>query len=297
MRCRTVTIVEGVDGSGKSVLVQELAHRLDAVVVHHGPYPEARNISRLYVESMLPALLGYQNVILDRSWLSEVPYGIAFRGGRDRIGVVSRRMIERIALKTGAVVVRCNPGWGRVSVNYRRRRAEEYLDDESQLRAAFDAFENLATHLPIVEFDYRTRSPQMVFEMIEAVRSPTHVTTWRSAGQWFAPTAVVVIDDPETTDADTLHRSPGVSFAQDDQLQRFTRSIEEAGVPESELLWVHAEDLRGGDVPFLEQKRVIAVGEYAAAKCQSLGLPPTIIHDALFDDRVIDVFRQGEIIR
>src|ERR1700743_601382 len=111
-------IFEGPDGSGKTSAAKALAKKMNARYVHHGPYSRmGSGLPRIYLESMLPAIYGHQPVVLDRSWLSEIPYGIAFRDGMDRVGI-RRRILERVALRCQTIVVRSKVRWEDVKENY-----------------------------------------------------------------------------------------------------------------------------------------------------------------------------------
>ena len=77
-----LTIFEGPDGGGKTTAAEKYAKETGAQYVHFGPLPHVKDsLARVYVEAMMPAILGLQDVVFDRSWLSEIPYGTAFRGG------------------------------------------------------------------------------------------------------------------------------------------------------------------------------------------------------------------------
>jgi polyphosphate kinase 2 (PPK2 family) len=109
---KVLTIFEGPDGSGKTTAAREYAEQTGARYVHFPALPRVKHgLGRMYVEAMLPALLGYHDVVFDRCWLSETPYGEAFREGQDRLTQADRRMLERLALRCGAVVVKCLPEW------------------------------------------------------------------------------------------------------------------------------------------------------------------------------------------
>lgn len=134
-----LTIFEGPDGSGKSTLAKRFAKATGARYVHFGPLPKiSGSLGRVHVEAMMPALLGYQDVVFDRSWLSEVPYGQAFREGTDRLGDPSREMLDRLALRCGGAVVMCDPGWETVRSNFLARKHMEMLDDDNQLKIVYD---------------------------------------------------------------------------------------------------------------------------------------------------------------
>src|SRR5882757_4772670 len=104
--CGSLTIFEGPDGSGKTTAAKAFAAEMGARYVHLPQFKRVTTgLPRMYLEAMLPALLGYQDVVMDRCWLSEVPYGRVFRDGADRVGEISRHMLERVALRAGALVV------------------------------------------------------------------------------------------------------------------------------------------------------------------------------------------------
>ena len=59
MTPRKLVILEGPDGGGKSRLAATLTEALGARLVHCGPFPRVTtHLAHLYVEAMLPALLG-----------------------------------------------------------------------------------------------------------------------------------------------------------------------------------------------------------------------------------------------
>ena len=130
-----LTIFEGADCTGKTTLAKAYAAATGAVYHHHGPYPglDGSALAKAYAISMLPALTGASDVVLDRCWLSEVPYGRAFRDGANRIG---RRaaLLERLAARCAALVVVMRPPWKVVRNGWEARKGAEYLDSVEQLR-------------------------------------------------------------------------------------------------------------------------------------------------------------------
>lgn len=263
IHCQSLTIFEGPDGAGKSTAAQHFAKLTNAKYVHFGPLPQVgKNLARMYVEAMLPALLGYQAVVFDRSWLSEVPYGNAFREGADRLGVASRRMLERLAFRCGAVVVLCLPPWNTVKANYMKRKHLEMLENEDQLDIVFNLYAAQHTSLPVYAYDY-TRKP--TFDRTEVLRrrSKRHLLHSASAGRWGAKIAIVGEQFAERKDTDAFYQWPFASFNGTGCSQWLTNQLEEDSIYESELFWINADQ----DLSVLHDlgaSKVIALGEKAA---------------------------------
>lgn len=242
-----VTIFEGPDGSGKTTAARAFAELTGARYVHLGPFDQVTNgLARLYVEAMVPALLGYQDVVLDRCWLSELPYGVIFREGQVRLSVADRRMLERLALRCGAVVVRCLPPWPTVKANYLKRKHLEMLDNDHQLRQVHQAYKKLATDLPVLEYDY---TQENVFPVLEAHvhdrRAPAHPVSLASAGHWDADTVLVGEAFGAVKNQDPLYRWPFGSFNGVGCSQWLTELLEGINKSENTLFWVNADqDLR-----------------------------------------------------
>lgn len=174
-------ILEGPDGGGKSTLAKQLSDHLQAVAVHHGPYPAEPNPSPAYHHSMSPALRGVRPVVMDRCWLSEPIYGRVFRNGLNRGGVY-QRMLERVAMACNAVVVQCLPP-RQVALDTfvsRHRRGGEMLASADQAMLVYDGYCKLRelTSLPVITYDY-TQSG--AFEDLKA-------SLWRAQMAW-QPTA------------------------------------------------------------------------------------------------------------
>lgn len=259
--CR-LTIFEGPDGAGKTTAARAFAEATNARYVH---FPALAHVShglgRMYVEAMLPALLGYQDVVFDRSWLSEVPYGNAFRGGRDRLGDARRRMLERLAMRCGAVVVNCAPPWEVVRANYLARQSLEMLETDAQLQQVYEAYQGQSTALPIKHYDYTLgRWPGVTLDDLRYARHPLDVA---SAGNWQAPTVLVGASFAERKDHDAWYQWPFASFDGVGCSQWLTNQLP---VAEDQLLWLNADqDL--SVLHDLSPTRVIALGGEA---CQQL---------------------------
>lgn len=263
--CR-LTIFEGPDGSGKSTAAKQFAEATGAKYVHFPALPRvSRNLGRMYVEAMLPALLGYQDVVFDRCWLSEMPYGVAFREGKDRLTSASRRMLERLAMRCGAVVVRCDPGWETVKANYLSRKHIEMLENDGQLKTVYDLYADQPTDLPELTYDY-LKSDLFgitgVVNTIESKRFQRHPIELASAGNWEAKIVLIGESFAERKDCDAFYQWPFASFSNEGCSQWLTDKIDLIEIGEDDLLWVNADQ----DLSFLydlQPERVIALGNQA----------------------------------
>lgn len=257
---KKLTIFEGPDGSGKSAAAQKYAELTGARYVHFSALPRVgKSLGRIYVEAMLPALLGYQDVVFDRSWLSELPYGVAFREGKDRLTPASRRMLERLAMRCGAVVVRCDPGWEAVKANYLSRKHIEMLDNEHQLKTVYDLYAEQTTDLPELVYNYADH-PTAPCLLIEKRRMTQHPLNVASAGNWGAKIVLVGESFAERKDQDAFYQWPFASFSGEGCSQWLTDQLGE--VAESDLLWLNADqDL--SVLYDLQPEKVIALGNQA----------------------------------
>lgn len=282
---KAVTIFEGPDGGGKTTLAQEYAQLTNARYVHHGPYKQVDDgLGRLFVESMLPALLGYEDVVLDRCWLSEPIYADAYRSGRDRITAPRARVLDRLALRCGAVVVKCLPPWDRVRDCFRGRKGEEYLDNEEQLIYVYGRYDDpFNPHLHQVEYDYteHLNSPlsltaTRLHELVKYQRdkSPTHRLAVASSGNWKAPVVLVGEGFAEQKNNDPLYQAPFGSLNGAGCSLWLSNQLDAAGINEQGLLWVNADEV--DRVPdFLgwhADKLFVTLGEQASSVLDKYGM-------------------------
>lgn len=271
---KRLTIFEGPDGGGKTTAAKEFALATGARYVHFDALPGVtKGLARMYVEAMLPALLGYQDVVFDRCWLSERPYGLVFHG-RDRLTIADRRMLERLALRCSALVVKCLPPWQTVKANYLKRKHLEMLTDTSQLKQVYKLYLKEPTDLPSYVYDYTgtaklgpSHEPPS-FPEGELFRSAAHPLDLATAGRWHAPIVLVGETFAAHKDHDPLYQAPFVSFSNQGCSQWLTEQLVTAGVGEDELLWVNADDHLG----FLElgTQYIYALGDAAWMKTRHL---------------------------
>ena len=142
-----IIILEGPDGAGKTTLSDKLRQILQqdrmTHVIKHGPYKglHAEDLCKIYFRSMSQALTYNDHVILDRAWLSEPVYGNVYRNGQCRVDMPRWRMLERVALSRGAIVIHCQPSFELCEQTFTSRAKDEYLDTVKQLKAVYDEYE------------------------------------------------------------------------------------------------------------------------------------------------------------
>jgi len=144
---RKVRIFEGPDGAGKTTLARRVAELTGSRYVHHGPYPEIEDGVEL-AATYLASASGPGDVVLDRCWISEQPYGAAARAGADRLGPLAHAIETTLMLApdVDAVVYLCLPQWHRVAENFIVRRCAdtehgEYLRLMDQLWSVYDSYD------------------------------------------------------------------------------------------------------------------------------------------------------------
>lgn len=140
---KRVIIFEGPDGCGKTTLARAVRDALGAVYTHHGPYPALTHGCELvpvYLRSVAPALQDHNHVVLDRCWISELPYGLAYRNGSDRLGGFRSDYLSR-ELGAGSLyeIYLCLPRYEIALKNF--MKGGQYLDNVNQFRKVYEWYE------------------------------------------------------------------------------------------------------------------------------------------------------------
>lgn len=265
-RSKHLFIFEGCDGCGKTTAAKEVAEQFGAHYVHFPALPRVKKgLARMYVEAMLPALLGYQDVVFDRSWLSETPYGQVFREGLDRLTLADRRMLERLAMRCGATVIHCLTDWSHVVGNYRKRKGQEMLRNEAQLRDVYNLYGKMRAHLPLVSYDFKQDSLEDAIGRATDMQMTPHPLNIASAGNWDAGIVLVGEGFAERKDQDAYYQWPFASFSGEGCSQWLTEELDPI-ISESELLWLNSDQ----DLSIihtlneLKRRQVVALGTVAA---------------------------------
>lgn len=273
-------ILEGPDGAGKTTLAKELQKLLPTARLLHFNRQStltADGLGRMYVEAMLPAVMGWEDVIMDRSWLSEKPYADAYWNGDDRLGTAGKRMLERIAMKAHTCVVRMDPGWNVVHSNWKARKdfnpESELLNDSRELKQVYDAYKEMYTALPVINYDYQVGDTPYLFKLIQELSTAYH-PVYATAGNWRGDYLIVTPDHPPMTDKDSFYRWPMTEFSGAGESRWVANQLTNIGVSEDRLLWVTHDKLRQAlrlD-PQNQFKKVLALGGLAASACRELGV-------------------------
>lgn len=264
-------ILEGPDGGGKSTLAKSLAADHDAMVVHCGPFKQvaAGNLARLYVEAMMPAVLGYQTVIMDRCWLSEEPYGLAYRNGADRLGPDARRMLERLALRCSVAVLNCLPDFEDVEKSFIGRKGGEYLDNLDQLRMVYEWYSDLKNHtcLPVTPANYKKYTRIVRTSKLQGVSANV-----RSAGNINAPILLVGDKFGEVKSQDSLYQWPFASFSGSGCSLWLTAQLREAEISERDLCWINSDQPLQAIGQLAQNKFVVTLGLEAKQRLANAGI-------------------------
>lgn len=264
MKCNKLTIFEGPDGSGKTTAAKAYATEVNAVYIHHGPYAliGEKQLARFYAESMLPALQGYQHVVLDRCWLSETPYAHAFREGKIRLEEPAIRMLERLAYRCAVSVVLCLPDWETVKTNFEARKGKEYLKDEDQLLHVYEQYHAMSSALPFFRFNYPV-DESLDKEKVDANRSVPHDVTVRSAGNMKGGLLLVGSAFAHHKDTDLGYQWPFASFCSQGCSWWLTKQLASIGYYESGIMWVNCDQDLSDIQAMATGKTVIALGNEA----------------------------------
>ena len=274
-----ITIFEGADGAGKTTVIEALRTLHATAVVNHGPYRNETSIAWRYLETLKAAHRDGGHVFMDRSWLSEPIYGRAYRHGEDRVKVAGRRMLDRVALSLGAVVVRCAPPFKACAEAFTRRKANngEYLDNVEQLRAVYTGYsDDLRTDLQVIDFDYTTMKMNELWARIERVRPLQNLGP--GIGRWAPGEVTLLVGDRMNSSSDW--DLPFVSFNAGGCSGWLADGLENASVPESDLYWVNSTAQDGTPISAefvaeLRPTKVIALGANARTWCDGHGLDAT----------------------
>ena len=290
-----ITIFEGPDGSGKTTLAKRYAERMGACYRHHGPCPQIteEHLLKIYVEMMLPALLGYQDVVLDRAWLSEQVYGLVIRS-RDRVGIAGSRLLERLALRCEVAVVLCLPPLAACQRVWSKRSTGEDLYSQELMTRAYRSYETrwregTLTDLPLVTHAVHGYE-DTVWRELEAIHmhQEAHPPAWRTGGNLLASVALVGDDLVPLRNEDLEMRTPFGSFSAAGCSRWLALRLSNLGVRERDLFWVSASDPSFEEIAneWLRGKEVFALGKKAHSACAQAEVSHEPVHHPQYAKRI-----------
>lgn len=149
-----IIVIEGVDGSGKTMLAKQLQEQTGYRLLHRSK-PETEEEKRDMLKMYIDILTAGEDVIFDRCWYSEMVYG---RVMRDVSFISIKQMfeLEALAARVGCIIIHCtgdtNTLWQRACL-----RGEKYITDYKKFSELADYYDSLfkAPHaVPVVKYVY-----------------------------------------------------------------------------------------------------------------------------------------------
>ena len=267
-----LVIFEGVDGAGKTTVARRYAEATDSHYVAFKEYPQlGAGYNRMYLEAMLPAIMGLTDIVFDRSWLSEWPYADVYRNGQRRLTINAQRVLERAALACGACVVLCDPGPEAIEESYKRRQDSEMLKSIDQVRRVYNAYSGLSTALPVVYYDY-TAYPEAEGDIhlrssIMKASSPAMPFMDTATGSMRAVLIVAAAYQHPVAECNLHTPLPFSDFNEAGQLGRVAALLGESHAGEHKTMWV--DTLSDNAATIFEnypKSYVLALDEYSTLK-------------------------------
>lgn len=120
-----IYILEGVDGTGKTTLSKKLCANLGLSYMHFSA-PETHADIRTMYDMYLNILLTNDNILLDRSWISDYVYGTAYRKFPALSGI-ERDVLEHICLAKGLKVIFCTDEANVIADRIKARGDDEHI--------------------------------------------------------------------------------------------------------------------------------------------------------------------------
>lgn len=309
-----IIILEGCDGAGKTTLATKIAGELGCAYRHLEAFPNIGrgDLGRFYLEAASPALLGYQSVVMDRSWISEIPYSLAYREGAARLTRIHANMLERVFRRCQVSLILCHPPWETCLSNWSDRKNRELLKESTQLRRVYDWYDDLKTtpllftgFNPIV-YDYTKDSVSALINQINANHQTWTVWDLPVVGE-FSDRSILLVGDDHSNHMpqDSYYRYPFVSFSDAGPSHFVTTHLATKGILESDVCWTNTRSV--GEVLkacVIKKGNVIALGTYAATVLKvCCGLSPNkdfvvIEHpQQIIDSQPINRYELADTIR
>ncbi len=151
-----IIIIEGPDGSGKTMLAEKLAKQNKCSVVHR-QQPKTEEDKRVMMEEYVKLIKSNKTVILDRSWYSELAYGPVMRD-ESVISYPEMYVLEELLARLGGLIIYAT-GSKTTMWNRCQHRGEDYITDRDTFNTICDNFDVIMNtvphHIPVVRYEYQ----------------------------------------------------------------------------------------------------------------------------------------------
>lgn len=162
-------IFEGADGAGKSSLINKISsvEPNNYIVSHNGVYKDREEAFMVYNAQL--SIPPDSQLILDRSYISELIYGNLIRGEDNSLCIDKvNKLEEKIKIYFRPLVILCNPPINTILSNWEGRIDDEYVKYKDKIELIYNEYQLIEqyTSLPIVRFDY-TKQEQSYIALIK----------------------------------------------------------------------------------------------------------------------------------
>ena len=154
-----IIILEGVDGSGKTTAANALSQKYNLDIIHNGPLLDLDSESLF--EHYAHQILKFDNVVIDRSWSSELIYSKCYRNTQSRITFEQELELYRLCLDKNVKLLFCNTSFFNIEKSYLNRQSEEYVSKLEKIKNIYDEYNDKLKNWKT--FDYEKQS---IFECI-----------------------------------------------------------------------------------------------------------------------------------
>lgn len=151
-----IIIIEGPDGAGKTTLANQLRDQTGYMILHRSQ-PKNEEDKKRMMDEYLQVIKSNKNVILDRSWYSEMVYGPVMR---DDSVITYPQMydLERALARNGALIIYCTAPeqtlWKRCL-----KRGEDYITKREDFHEICNGFDRLMYgvphYIPVTTYEYK----------------------------------------------------------------------------------------------------------------------------------------------
>jgi hypothetical protein len=160
-----IIILEGPDGSGKTVLAHHLIEAFKLSYSHEGPTPEDQNPTTYYCQK----LWSFRDVpvVLDRFALGERVYGPIVRK-RDRLGESGWAAFQKVCQDLCVIQIVCLPPYPMCLKTWENRQDREWLESSRLLLETYSAFAHFCIFdESLLAYDWTQQSEEGLMRMIE----------------------------------------------------------------------------------------------------------------------------------